>query len=145
MKKFLILFLILTLGCSSNDESTNEELIIGEWRYVRYTYEEDGVVLNDNLSNECTSQSRYFFYSNNEYDRISYGGTSLASCSDSQNSGAFDLSGNNINMSSFRFGNTSSFRFGTFEVTNSTLQLTFKACNSECEYYNNYYYEKVNE
>jgi len=143
MRKTLYLLLLFTFACSSDDDESenneiiNQELLIGEWGYTRYSYEEDGVETTSYETNECTSQARYVFYSNNEFYKMSSNGT-LESCTQGELRGTYFLSGDTLSLSTMD-------RSATIEVTSTTLILKFIACNFACENYNLYRYERVSE
>lgn len=143
---FIVLSIsVLFSNCSSSDDSTtipaevsNEELIIGEWKYSRYEYEEDGEIIVETLANECTSQGGYVFSANGDYLRRFFGGVNLDDCDGGETNGTYTIAGDILSLSTFEYD-------ASIEINSSTLVLKFIACNFDCENYNYYYYDRIEE
>lgn len=69
---FGILTLLLIFSCSSDDESSNSNTIIGEWKLIRSLDFENGE-LTEFIEGNCVQQSRERFLEDGTYNFIYYG------------------------------------------------------------------------
>jgi len=98
--KYLFVLVVLSqlfFNCSSNESnsvnSTNyKELIIGEWQYIKYQRETNGIIVTENIATECQAEFGKQIYSNNNtFEYYFGGGTTLNNCSPGQSIGTYEV------------------------------------------------------